>query len=178
MTVHQFSVTTADGRTGSLADYKGHVLLIVNVASQCGFTPQYKGLESLYRATSDRGFEILGFPCDQFGGQEPGTDAEIQEFCSTTFDVTFPVFAKIDVNGPDAHPLFQYLREQAPGAFGPSAGRLYDHIKASRPESLGTDEVKWNFTKFLVGSDGAVIRRYEPTVTPEEIHPDVAALLD
>jgi glutathione peroxidase len=159
VTAHQFSVATADGATRSLGDYAGKVLLIVNVASKCGLTPQYKGLESLYRAGKDRGLEVLGFPCNQFGGQEPGTDAEIQEFCSTTFDVTFPVLAKVDVNGPDADPLFRYLRAEAPG-------------------TNGDDEVKWNFTKFLLGRDGKVIRRFEPTVTPEEIEPELTALLD
>jgi glutathione peroxidase len=159
VTAHQFSVATADGATRSLGDYAGKVLLIVNVASKCGLTPQYKGLESLYRAGKDRGLEVLGFPCNQFGGQEPGTDAEIQEFCSTTFDVTFPVLAKVDVNGPDADPLFRYLRAEAPG-------------------TTGDDEVKWNFTKFLLSRDGKVIRRFEPTVTPEEIEPELAALLD
>ncbi|MFD2416392.1 glutathione peroxidase [Amycolatopsis pigmentata] len=159
MTVHKFSVATADGATRSLSDYAGKVLLIVNVASKCGLTPQYEGLESLYRAGKDRGLEILGFPCNQFGGQEPGTNAEIQEFCSTTFDVTFPVLAKVDVNGPDADPLYSYLRAEAPG-------------------DTDSDDVKWNFTKFLIGRDGKVLRRFEPTVTPEEIQPEVDALLD
>lgn len=177
MTVHRFSVATADGNTRSLGDFAGRVLLIVNVASKCGLTPQYQELETLYRASKDRGLEVLGFPCNQFGGQEPGTDADIQQFCSATFDVTFPVFAKIDVNGPGAHPLFEYLRAQAPGDFGSAAGRLYKHVKASRPEAIGTDEVKWNFTKFLVGRDGAVIRRFEPTVAPAEIRPEIAPLL-
>lgn len=156
--MHNFSVATADGATRSLSDYAGKVLLIVNVASKCGLTPQYEGLESLYRAEKDRGLEILGFPCNQFGGQEPGTDAEIQDFCSTTFDVTFPVLAKVDVNGPEADPLFGYLRAESPGA-------------------TEDNEVKWNFTKFLVGRDGKVIRRFEPAVTPAEIQPEVAALL-
>jgi glutathione peroxidase len=159
VTVHKFSVATADGATLSLSDYAGKVLLIVNVASKCGLTPQYEGLEKLYREGKDRGLEILGFPCNQFGGQEPGTNAQIQEFCSATFDVTFPVLAKVDVNGPDADPLFDHLRAEAPG-------------------DTESDEVKWNFTKFLVGRDGRVIRRFEPTVTPEEIQPEIAALLD
>jgi glutathione peroxidase len=177
MTIHKLSVTTADGATRSLDAYAGRVVLIVNVASKCGLTPQYEGLESLYRDTKDSGLEILGFPCNQFGGQEPGTDAEIQDFCSTNFDVTFPVFSKIDVNGPDADPLYNYLRTEAPGDFGPSAGPLYEHVKASRPEALGTDEVKWNFTKFLVGRDGKVIRRFEPTLTPDEIKSEIVELL-
>lgn len=178
MTIHEFSATAADGTTRSLDTYAGRVVLIVNVASKCGFTPQYEGLEALYQENRDRGLEILAFPCNQFGEQEPGTDAEIQEFCSTNYGVTFPVFAKVDVNGPDAAPLYAYLRAQAPGDFGPSAGPLYDHIKATRPEALDSDEVKWNFTKFLVGRDGKVIRRYESTATPEQIKSDIDALLD
>ena len=177
MSIDQFAVTTATGQTQTLQQFAGQVLLIVNVASKCGLTPQYEALESLYRSGKDRGLEVLAFPCNQFGGQEPGTDEEIRDFCSTQYDVTFPVFSKIDVNGPLADSLFVHLRTQAPGDFGPANGRLYDHVKASRPETLGTDEVKWNFTKFLIGRDGEVVRRYEPNVTPEEIQPDVEALL-
>ena len=177
MSVHDFSVTTADGDTLDLGDYAGRVLLLVNVASKCGFTPQYAGLESLYQDTKDGGLRILGFPCNQFGDQEPGTDADIQQFCSTTYNVTFPVLHKIDVNGPDADPLYVYLRAEAPGDFGPANGRIYEHIKALRPEAIGTDEVKWNFTKFLVGTDGKVIRRYESTDTPEDIRADLKDLL-
>jgi len=178
MNTHDFTVDAADGAPLSLGEYAGRVLLIVNVASKCGLTPQYEGLEHLYRQTRDRGLQILGFPCNQFGGQEPGTDAEIQDFCSVTYDVTFPVLRKVDVNGPDAAPLFRYLRAEAPGDFGPDAGRLHDHVRAKHPEWIGGDEVKWNFTKFLVGPDGEVIRRYEPTVTPDRIRPDLEALLD
>ncbi|MGH3444027.1 MAG: glutathione peroxidase, partial [Nocardioidaceae bacterium] len=143
---HDFEVTAADGTQVSLRDYAGKVLLIVNVASKCGLTPQYEGLEALYREEKGRGLEVLGFPCNQFLEQEPGTDAEIQEFCTTTYDVTFPVFAKVDVNGPGAAPLFQYLRVQAPGDFGPQYGDFYDAISKIRPDA-GADEVKWNFTK-------------------------------
>jgi glutathione peroxidase len=175
--VYDFSVRTADGSTQDLRDYAGRVLLVVNVASKCGFTPQYTGLEALYRDERDRGLQILGFPCDQFGGQEPGTDAEIQEFCSTSYQVTFPVFGKIEVNGPAADPLYTYLRARAPGDFGPANGRLYEHVKATRPRAMETDEIKWNFTKFLIGRDGQVLRRYEPTVTPEQIRPEIEALL-
>jgi glutathione peroxidase len=178
MSVYDFDVATTDGDTKSLKDYAGKVVLVVNVASKCGFTPQYEGLESMYRAEQVRGLEILGFPCNQFGGQEPGTAEEIQDFCSTTYDVTFPVFQKVEVNGPDADPLYTYLRSEAPGDFGPSAGRMYEHIKNSRPEAIGTDEVKWNFTKFLVGRDGEVIRRYESSDTPEQIQADLQELLD
>lgn len=170
---YDFAVSAADGSQVPLATYEGKVLLVVNVASKCGLTPQYEGLESLYRSDKDRGLEVLGFPCNQFRGQEPGSDAEIQDFCKTTFDVTFPVFAKIDVNGPDADPLYQYLRAQAPGDFGPQYGDFYQKISQIRPEANGTDEVKWNFTKFLIGRDGTVLKRYEPPVQATEIKADL-----
>ena len=174
---HDFTATAVDGSEVPLSRYQGQVMLIVNVASKCGLTPQYEGLEALSRDTGNRGLQILGFPCNQFGEQEPGSDAEIQEFCSTSYDVTFPVLAKIEVNGDGADPLYAYLREQAPGDFGPSYGFLYEHVKNTRPEALDTDEIKWNFTKFLIDPDGSVVRRYEPTVTPEEISADVDGLL-
>jgi glutathione peroxidase len=174
---HDYTVKTAGGGTKDLRDYAGDVLLIVNVASKCGFTPQYEGLEALHRDSEGRGLRILGFPCNQFGSQEPGTDAEIQEFCSTTYDVSFPVFGKIDVNGEDADPLYAYLRAQAPGDFGPELGMLYEHVKDTRPEAIGTDEIKWNFTKFLIDRDGNVVRRYEPVATPEEIGADLNSML-
>jgi glutathione peroxidase len=177
MTAYDFEVRTADGKDQSLGDYAGKVTLIVNVASKCGFTPQYEGLEKLYRDGKDRGLQLLGFPCDQFGNQEPGSDEEIQRFCSTEYGVSFPVLAKVEVNGPDAAPLYRYLREQAPGEFGPADGFLYEHVSKTRPEAIGTDEVKWNFTKFLVGRDGSVLRRYEPTATPEQIGDDLRPLL-
>ena len=177
MNIYDFSVKTADGGTQELRDYAGQVLLIVNVASKCGFTPQYEGLEALYRDSKDRGLQILGFPSNQFGEQEPGSNAEIQEFCSTTYDVTFPVLDKIDVNGAEADPLYAYLRAEAPGNFGPENGRMYEHIRNSRPEAIGTDEVKWNFTKFLVNRDGNVTGRYESTVTPDELRPELDKLL-
>jgi glutathione peroxidase len=177
MSVDQFAVTTDTGESQTLQQFAGQVLLIVNVASNCGLTPQYTALESLYRRYKDRGLEVVAFPCNQFGGQEPGTDEEIRDFCSTQYDVTFPVFGKIEVNGPLADSLYVHLRSQAPGDFGPANGALYEHVKASRPEALGTDEVKWNFTKFLVGRDGEVVRRYEPNVTPQEIESDIEALL-
>jgi len=129
------------------------------------------------REDKDRGLEILGFPCNQFKGQEPGSDEEIQDFCKSTYDVTFPVFAKIDVNGPDADPLYQYLRTQAPGDFGPQYGGFYDAVVKTRPETEGTDEVKWNFTKFLIGRDGKVLGRYAPTDKPEAIAKDIEAAL-
>jgi glutathione peroxidase len=170
---HDFEVTTAEGKQVPLRDYAGKVLLIVNVASKCGLTAQYEGLEALYRDDAGRGLEILGFPCNQFKGQEPGTNEEIQEFCKTTYDVTFPVFAKIDVNGDGAHPLYKYLRAQAPGDFGPKYGDFYGVISKIRPDGDGTDEVKWNFTKFLIGRDGQVIKRYEPPVQPADIKADL-----
>jgi glutathione peroxidase len=177
MNAYDFSVKTADGGTQDLRDYAGQVLLIVNVASECGFTPQYAGLEALYRDRKERGLRILGFPCNQFGAQEPGSDADIQQFCAATYDVTFPVFGKIEVNGPGADPLYAYLRAQAPGDFGPAAGMLYDHVRDTRPEAIGTDEVKWNFTKFVIDRRGQVTGRYEPTVTPEDLRPGLDTLL-
>ncbi len=169
---YDFTATKVDGGKVPLGDYAGQVLLIVNVASKCGLTPQYEGLEALYRADADRGLEILGFPCNQFKEQEPGTDAEIQDFCKTTYDVTFPVFSKVEVNGPDADPLYQYLRAAAPGDFGPQYGQFYDVISKIHP-AAEADDVKWNFTKFLIGRDGEVIKRYEPPVPPEDIKADL-----
>ena len=148
--LYDFSVQTANGETKSLAEFRGKVLLIVNTASKCGFTPQYKGLEALYRKYASQGFVVLGFPCNQFGEQEPGDMAEIQNFCSLTYDVTFPLFAKINVNGSDAAPVYQYLKSAAKGLFGSEA-------------------IKWNFTKFLIGREGNVLGRYAPTTTPESL---------
>jgi glutathione peroxidase len=151
--LYSIPVTAIDGQPATLEPYRGEVLLIVNVASQCGFTPQYAGLETLYRRYHARGFEVLGFPCDQFGHQEPGNEDEIRQFCSLAYDVTFPMFAKVDVNGPNEHPLFAALKSQARGV-------------------LGTTAVKWNFTKFLVSRDGKVLARYSPRDTPEDIETD------
>ncbi len=156
--ITDFTVKTADGTAASLGPYRGKVLLIVNTASKCGFTPQYEGLEALHRDYADRGFEVLAFPCNQFGGQEPGDAAEIANFCTLTYDVTFPVFAKVDVNGAGADPLFERLKSDAPGV-------------------LGSKAIKWNFTKFLVGRDGAVVDRYAPTTKPEDIRKDIEKLL-
>jgi glutathione peroxidase len=158
MSLPEISVKRLDGTEAPLADYRGKVLLIVNVASRCGFTPQYTGLEALYRKYRDRGFEVLGFPCNQFGAQEPGSEAEIGSFCSTTYDVTFPMFGKIDVNGADAHPLYQ-------------------HLKNAKPGLLGTEGIKWNFTKFLVDRQGEVVARYAPKDSPESLDSAIAALL-
>jgi glutathione peroxidase len=158
MSLHDVEVTTIDGTTQTLAPWRGQVLLIVNVASECGFTPQYAGLEALYRAHRDRGFAVLGFPCDQFGHQEPGAEDEIKSFCELNYGVTFPLFAKIDVNGDATHPLYRQL-------------------KPARKGLLGSEAIKWNFTKFLVGRDGSVLRRYAPADTPEQIEKDLEPLL-
>src|ERR1700753_949216 len=174
---HDFTATAVAGTKLRLSRSQGQVMLIVNVASKCGLTPQYEGLEALYRDDQGRGLQILGFPCNQFKEQEPGTDAEIQEFCQATYDVPFPFFSKIDVNGPDADPLYRYLRAAAPGDFGPDYGDFYQAISNIRPGSDGTDEVKWNFTKFLAGRDGAVIKRYEPPVLPADVETDLEQYL-
>jgi len=159
MKLYEIEVTSIDGRRQSMADFAGKVLLIVNVASKCGFTPQYQGLESLYRQFADRDFAVLGFPCDQFGHQEPGDEAQIRNFCSLQYDVTFPMFAKIEVNGSQAHPLYQLLKKSAPGV-------------------LGTEAIKWNFTKFLVARGGHVIRRYAPADEPESLAKDIETAVD
>jgi glutathione peroxidase len=156
--IYEFSARSITGEEVSLADYKGQVILVVNTASKCGFTPQFKGLESIYEKYAEQGFTVLGFPCNQFLNQEPGDESEIANFCSMDYGVTFPMFAKIDVNGPGAHPLFQHLAESAPGL-------------------LGSKKIKWNFTKFLVGRDGQVIDRYAPTTKPEEITRDIEKAL-
>jgi glutathione peroxidase len=148
--LYDFAVTTIDGQKQLLDSYRGCVLLVVNVASQCGFTPQYAGLEALYRKYKENGFNVLGFPCDQFGHQEPGNETEIKAFCQRTYDVTFPMFAKVAVNGRKEEPLYRYL-------------------KSARRGFLGTKRIKWNFTKFLVDRHGKVIRRYGPLVAPERI---------
>jgi glutathione peroxidase len=175
--VHDFVASRADGSTVPLGHYAGKLLLIVNVASKCGFTPQYEGLEEVHRESRHRGLQVLGFPCDQFMGQELDTDEEIQEFCRLTYGVTFPVFAKVEVNGPGADPLFAHLRAQAPGDFGPQYGEFYEAVAELDPGAIGTDAIKWNFTKFLVARDGAVIKRYETPVTPAEIGADIEQYL-
>jgi glutathione peroxidase len=156
--ITDFHVRAADGSNAGLSAYAGKVLLIVNTASKCGFTPQYEGLEALHRRYATREFEVLGFPCNQFGAQEPGDAAEIARFCSLTYDVTFPVFAKIEVNGDAADPLYAELKRQAPGL-------------------LGSKAIKWNFTKFLVDRSGKVVGRYAPTTKPEDIAADIEKLL-
>ena len=156
--IYGLDAKAIDGSTVPLERFRGQVLLIVNVASTCGFTPQYAGLEALYRRYRAQGFEVLGFPCNQFGAQEAASEPEIASFCSTTYDVTFPMFAKVDVNGDHAHPLFRLLKKERKGL-------------------LGTEAIKWNFTKFLVGRDGEVIDRFGPSDTPEKIEPAISAAL-
>ncbi|MBW7470174.1 glutathione peroxidase [Marinobacter sp. F4218] len=156
--VYDFTVNDIKGNEKSLADYRGKVLLIVNTASKCGFTPQFDGLQTLYKDLGERGLEVLGFPCNQFMNQDPGNDDAISEFCSLNYGVDFPMFSKIEVNGSGAHPLYQFLKREAKGL-------------------MGSEKVKWNFTKFLVGRDGQVVRRYPPTAKPQDIRKDIEKLL-
>ena len=158
-TFGDFSARRIDGTEQPLSQYEGQVVLVVNVASECGFTRQYEGLQAIYDKYRDRGFSVLGFPCNQFGGQEPGDSAAIEHFCTTRFSVTFPLFEKIEVNGNNAHPLFQWLKSEKPGL-------------------LGSEAIKWNFTKFLVGRNGNVIERYAPTTTPADLEHDINAALE
>ncbi|PFW77416.1 glutathione peroxidase [Bacillus sp. AFS075960] len=158
MTVYDFLAKTITGEDKSLKDYEGKALLIVNVASKCGFTPQYKGLQEVYDKYKDQGLEILGFPCNQFGGQEPGTEADITSFCELNYGVNFPMFAKVDVKGDKAHPLYTYMTEQAPGL-------------------LGMKAVKWNFTKFLIGKDGKVVGRFAPQTKPVDLEVEIEKVL-
>jgi glutathione peroxidase len=158
MNIYDFQANLLDGTPADLSRWRGQVLLIVNTASECGFTPQYAGLEQLNQQFKDRGFAVLGFPCNQFGKQEPGTAADIGAFCEKNYGVSFPMFSKIDVNGDEAHPLYKHLKAQAPGV-------------------LGTQGIKWNFTKFLINKDGSVFKRYAPQTKPEEIATDIESLL-
>ncbi len=157
--LYDFTVKNEKNADVPLANYKGQVVLVVNVASKCGFTPQYAGLEDLYKKFKDRNFTIVGFPCNQFGFQEPGTNDEIQSFCQMNYGVTFPVMAKVDVNGDNASPVYRFLKEKAPGI-------------------LGTEMIKWNFTKFLVDKNGNVVQRYAPNTEPKDIEKDIANLLE
>jgi glutathione peroxidase len=158
MSIYDFRAHTIDGNEQSMEEYRDQVLLIVNVASKCGFTPQYSGLEALYQKLHPRGFSVLGFPCDQFGHQEPGDEQAIKSFCSTTYDITFPMFAKIEVNGAGTHPLYKYLKHQQPGI-------------------LGSEAIKWNFTKFLVNRNGDVVKRFGSVDKPQAIEGEVNTLL-
>lgn len=156
--IYDIEVTTIKGETKTLSEFAGKVLLIVNTASKCGFTPQFKGLEELYEKHKDQGLEILGFPCNQFLKQDPGSEAQISEFCELNYGVTFPMFSKIEVNGPNTHPLYEFLKSQAKGL-------------------LGSEKIKWNFTKFLVDAEGKVLKRYAPNTEPKDIESDIEALL-
>lgn len=158
MTIYDYSFKNAQNEDVSMSQYKDKVLLIVNTASKCGFTKQYEGLEEIYQKYQEQGLEVLGFPCNQFGGQEPGTNEEIQEFCKLSFGVKFPVFGKVEVNGKGAHPLFEYLKNEAPGV-------------------LGSKSIKWNFTKFLVNRKGVVLKRFSPSDTPEKLEKTIKDLL-
>jgi glutathione peroxidase len=160
-TIYDFSALSVDGVELPLAQYRGQVAVIVNTASKCGFTPQYAGLEALYTRYKDRGFVVLGFPCNQFGGQEPGAEAEIASFCKLRYGVSFPIFAKIDVNGPHAHPLFRYLKQQKAGLLG----------------ALGIGAIQWNFTKFLVDRRGKVVKRFAPSTAPARLETEIEELL-
>ena len=157
-TLHDFTADTLEGQPRSLADFRGQVVLVVNVASKCGFTPQYTGLEALWKEYGPKGLAVVGFPCNQFGAQEPGSAADIRQFCSLTYPVSFPLFAKVEVNGANAHPIYNFLKTGAPGV-------------------LGTEAVKWNFTKFLVAKDGRVVERYAPSTTPAALKADIDELL-
>jgi glutathione peroxidase len=158
VSIYDYTARSIEGEERALAAYRGQGLLIVNVASKCGFTPQYAGLEALYRKYRDRGFRVLGFPCDQFGHQEPGDEAQIRDFCTLSYQVSFPLFAKIEVNGANAHPLYRYLKQARPGL-------------------LGLTAIKWNFTKFLISRDGEPLHRYAPADKPENLEPDIEAAL-
>jgi glutathione peroxidase len=157
--IYDYSVRNIKGEEVSLSAYKGKLLLIVNTASKCGFTPQFTGLEELYKDYADKGLEILGFPCNQFLKQDPGSDSEISEFCSLTYGVTFPMFSKVEVNGDNTHPLYQYLKSEAKGL-------------------MGSEKIKWNFTKFLVAQDGSVLKRYAPNTEPKDLIEDIKAALN
>ena len=178
-TIYDFKALTGKGAELDFKEFEGKVLMIVNTASKCGFTPQYDGLEALYQKYKEQGFTIVGFPCDQFAHQEPGSDAEIEEFCRLNHGVTFQLMKKTDVNGADAHPIFEYLKTQAPteeyiGLKAKAASKLFKTISKSVEKD---SDIKWNFTKFLIGRDGKVVKRFAPTTTPEEMENDIKALI-
>ncbi len=179
-TIYQFKAESNDGGEVNFADYRGKVLLVVNTASKCGFTPQYEGLEALYQTYGDKGLVVIGFPCDQFGHQEPGTDEEIVEFCKLNYGVTFPLMAKSDVNGENANEIFKWLYSEKPFAgFGDSdRGKAMDGmLSRGNPDYASNPDIKWNFTKFLIDRKGRVVARFEPVVTPEQLEPEIEALL-
>jgi glutathione peroxidase len=181
MTIYNFNVNTIDGDNIKLEAYKGKALIIVNTASKCGFTPQYADLEKLYKKYNSRGLEILGFPCNQFAEQEPGSNEEVKSYCSINYGVTFPLFEKVEVRGKNANPLFNYLTEKAPfkglNLDHPIGKGLLDFLNDKYPEFLSGDSIKWNFTKFLIDRNGNVVDRYEPTTEPIEIEKDLEKLL-
>ncbi|WP_018755705.1 glutathione peroxidase [Paenibacillus terrigena] len=181
MTINNYALETIKGEQANLSDYQGKVLVIVNTASKCGFTSQYEGLQNLYAAYQSQGLEVLGFPCNQFGGQEPGDNNEVDSFCQINYGVNFPLFAKIDVKGANAHPLFQQLTEEAPFAgFNldePAGARFHSMFENNMPEELKSNAIKWNFTKFLIDREGHVIKRYESYETPQSMKEDIEKLL-
>lgn len=181
MSLYDFKMKDIKGSDVSLSDYKGKLVLVVNTASKCGFTPQYEGLEKLYQKDKDRGLVILGFPCNQFLAQDPGSNNEISSFCKLNYGVTFPLFSKIDVNGPKESPLYTWLKKKAPFAgfeLNKESGKMIRGVvEQNYPDNLAGDGIKWNFTKFLIGRDGESVRRFEPTVTPEELESVVKAAL-
>lgn len=181
-TVYDFNVKTIDGKSTTLADYRGKLALVVNVASKCGLTPQYEGLEKLYEKYKDKGLVVLGFPCNQFHEQEPGSEADIQEFCTLNYGVKFPLFSKVEVNGPNTHPLYKFMREQQPGTSPTpeqlASDRLYKFLNEMHPDYLRDGAIPWNFTKFLIGRDGKVLKRFQPTVLADEIEKEIQPLLN
>jgi glutathione peroxidase len=181
MNIYDFELNSIEGKKVSLADYKGRVLIIVNTASKCGFTPQYEELQALYQKYQEQGLDILGFPSNQFAEQEPGSNAEVQNFCQINYGVTFPLFEKIDVRGKEAHPLFHYLTQKAPfkgfDLNHPIGERLQGILQEKFPEILAGDDIKWNFTKFLIDRQGNVVGRYEPTTSPLSMEKDIEKLL-
>ncbi len=181
MGIYDFKVKTIDGDEKTLSEYKGKVLLIVNTASKCGFTPQYEELEKLYEQYNSKGLEILGFPSNQFGEQEPGTNTEVKSFCQINYGVQFPMFEKIDVRGETAHPLFKYLTEKAPfkglDLENETGKFLHGHLVKNFPDYLTGDSIKWNFTKFLIDKEGNVVARFESPIAPQTIAPEIEKLL-
>lgn len=180
-TIYQYTTLSNSGETVRFSDFKGKVLLIVNTASQCGFTPQYDGLEALYQQYKDRGLVVIGFPCDQFGHQEPGTNEEIAEFCRLNHGVTFPLMDKVEVNGENAEPVFKWLYSEKPFAGfgeGDTASFMDKMLASQNPDYASNPDIKWNFTKFLVNRKGKVVSRYEPTTTPEQMEMEIETLLD
>jgi glutathione peroxidase len=181
MSIYDFSAKLISGKEISLEDFKGEVILVVNTASKCGFTPQYSDLQKLYEKFSSQGLVILGFPCNQFGEQEPGENDEVNTFCQLNYGVTFPIFEKIDVKGSDAHPLFRYLTKETPfGGYDTSNSMgkiLYAMLSEKYPENVFGDTIKWNFTKFLINRDGQVVKRFEPTVAPFDMEDEIKKII-